>query len=932
MKRRDKIYESLLGLWTKADAQQVRDLKGSTTLEIAKLTGYSRSNCSSELNHLVTDRKVVKIQTYPVRYIPSSILIKTGEQIPGDFVVQKVSKKEKPNEIGIKHSDDPFSKLIGADQSLRKAIKQAKTAIMYPPHGLDMLLLGPTGSGKTFFANVSYQFAKYAKQIPANAPFIVFNCADYYNNAQLLLSQIFGHVKGSYTGADTSEAGIVEKADGGILLLDEVHRLPPEGQEMLFTFMDTGHFARLGESEKTRTANVLIIAATNENPHSNLLATFLRRIPTVINIPALSEKGIREKVQIVNYLFRQEATRIQRDLDVNISVIESILFASNYGNIGQLKSQIKLICARAFLNNLNTEGDLLVNTSCLPEEIQAVSASRQTDDQQKQLTTIVPQHTIYSFDSNSRPDILDDNIYIDIAKKVNELRAQRLPENKIQSIVMQGIRGHIRSFLKDPVESAKLENFISPSTLKLTLRLREIAEELLKEHFDHRFLYYIGMHIDTYLARGYRDEKLLMETEISRIKYEYAKEYAVALAFKNEIAQADNVYLPDIEVVYLTLLLSSLRQMSKEKARSVGILVVAHGNSTATSMVEVTKELLGESNIDALDMPLNCSPTEMAERIARHVESLNEGLGVLLLVDMGSLFHLEEQIEQKTSVPIKILPYVTTITVLDTVRKANYLNMNLSSLYHSIWNDFLETVTTAVRSESSALPKAILSICMTGTGTAERLKTIIVNIINLASSEPIQVKTISALELKAKIPTLSKKYDILATVGTKKPNLPVPHISLETLISGNGETLLRSIIGHQAVTNVQPKGPSTIVPAEICRDVLEKNLIYFNPYLMTRSLISWTEDLARILNLDFSNSTIVKCVVHTSFAFERSLRNETVKYPYTATPEVSRISKAVTRTLQPYEDDLKVKLTEDEIYYISEIVVDDQGQSLIQHA
>ncbi len=144
--------------------------------------------------------------------------------------------------------------------------------------------------------------------------------------------------------------------------------------------------------------------------------------------------------------------------------------------------------------------------------------------------------------------------------------------------------------------------------------------------------------------------------------------------------------------------------------------------------------------------------------------------------------------------------------------------------------------------------------------------------------------------------------------------------------------MLRSIIGHQAVTNVQPKGPSTIVPAEICRDVLEKNLIYFNPYLMTRSLISWTEDLARILNLDFSNSTIVKCVVHTSFAFERSLRNETVKYPYTATPEVSRISKAVTRTLQPYEDDLKVKLTEDEIYYISEIVVDDQGQSLIQHA
>lgn len=303
MKRREKIYESLLGLWAKADAQQVRDLRGSTTLEIAKLTGYSRSNCSSELNCLVTDRKVVKIQTYPVRYIPSSVLVKMGEQIPTNFVVQKVSKKEKLNRLEMKLSNDPFSKLIGADQSLRKAIKQAKAAIMYPPHGLDMLLLGPTGSGKTFFANVSYQFAKYAKQVSSNAPFVVFNCADYYNNAQLLLSQIFGHAKGSYTGADTSEAGIVEKANGGILLLDEVHRLPPEGQEMLFTFMDTGHFARLGESEKARTANVLIIAATNENPHSNLLSTFLRRIPTVINIPPLSEKVFERRFKSLTTFF-----------------------------------------------------------------------------------------------------------------------------------------------------------------------------------------------------------------------------------------------------------------------------------------------------------------------------------------------------------------------------------------------------------------------------------------------------------------------------------------------------------------------------------------------------------------------------------------------------------------------------------------------------
>ena len=81
-----------------------------------------------------------------------------------------------------------------------------------------------------------YSYAKYIKRLKDDSPFIVFNCADYYNNPQLLLSHIFGHVKGAFTGADSEKEGIVEKANGGILFLDEIHRLPPEGQEMIFIY------------------------------------------------------------------------------------------------------------------------------------------------------------------------------------------------------------------------------------------------------------------------------------------------------------------------------------------------------------------------------------------------------------------------------------------------------------------------------------------------------------------------------------------------------------------------------------------------------------------------------------------------------------------------------------------------------------------------
>ncbi|MCP6612573.1 sigma 54-interacting transcriptional regulator, partial [Klebsiella pneumoniae] len=81
--------------------------------------------------------------------------------------------------------------------------------------------------------------------LPADAPFTVFNCAEYANNPELLTSKLFGHAKGAFTGADKAVPGLIETSNGGVLFIDEVHRLPPEGQEKLFHFMDNGSWRRL---------------------------------------------------------------------------------------------------------------------------------------------------------------------------------------------------------------------------------------------------------------------------------------------------------------------------------------------------------------------------------------------------------------------------------------------------------------------------------------------------------------------------------------------------------------------------------------------------------------------------------------------------------------------------------------------------------------
>ena len=129
-----------------------------------------------------------------------------------------------------------------------------------------------------------HEYACSTENFGKDAPYFEFNCADYADNPQLLLAQLFGYSRGAFTGAADNKKGVVELCNGGILFLDEVHRLLPEGQEILFYLMDKGRFRRLGEVDTQRESHVMVIAATTENPQSSLLLTFRRRIPMVIEL------------------------------------------------------------------------------------------------------------------------------------------------------------------------------------------------------------------------------------------------------------------------------------------------------------------------------------------------------------------------------------------------------------------------------------------------------------------------------------------------------------------------------------------------------------------------------------------------------------------------------------------------------------------------
>ncbi|MGB9679579.1 MAG: sigma 54-interacting transcriptional regulator [Minisyncoccia bacterium] len=326
---------------------------GIDATEISEKTNIKRSNVSAILNMLVKEKKLVKIISRPVYFINRDKL----KEILGYYTDEKIYLKDliKYAVNRGKIDESTFESVIGYNGSIKEQIEQAKAAVLYPPNGLHTLIIGPSGSGKSFLAEAMYNFRLKAG---LGGNFEVFNCADYYNNPELINSYIFGHVKGSYTGADSDRIGLVEKANGGILFLDEVHRLHPESQEMLFYLLDKGLYYRLGDSNE-RKANIMLIAATTEEVDSFLLKSFLRRIPIIIQIPPLEKRSKQERIDILVNLFSSEAKRIKTNIIVYPSVVINLINASFEGNIGELKSIIQVLCSKAFLRRYNNDTKFL---------------------------------------------------------------------------------------------------------------------------------------------------------------------------------------------------------------------------------------------------------------------------------------------------------------------------------------------------------------------------------------------------------------------------------------------------------------------------------------------------------------------------------------------------------------------------------------------
>src|SRR5262249_9941739 len=199
-----------------------------------------------------------------------------------------------------------YSNIIGGSKAMQNVYEMIDSVA---DTDANVLIIGESGTGKELIAN-----AIHYKSLRTRKPFVKINCAALPK--ELIESELFGHVKGAFTGATMDKPGLISRADGGSLLLDEITEMPVELQPKLLRVLQERVYHRLG-SEKAQQPNFRLICATNRHPSDGIREGYLRedlyyRISTIeIVVPPLRER-MEDIHHLTEYFLQQFAEKYQR--------------------------------------------------------------------------------------------------------------------------------------------------------------------------------------------------------------------------------------------------------------------------------------------------------------------------------------------------------------------------------------------------------------------------------------------------------------------------------------------------------------------------------------------------------------------------------------------------------------------------------------------
>lgn len=715
---------------------------GVSTQYIAEALNMQRTNVSSILSALVKEEKIQKTNGRPVLYY-----IKSDENAAA--------------------FDKCFSKLIGYNGSLKRAVQLAKAAVLYPQKSLPIVIIGATGTGKKTLAELIYKFALESKVLLPDAMYTVFNCRDYTENEQLAIDELFGK---------NDSGGYFDAARNGVLFIDNAHLLSARARSLVISQIESELLENAGDKHSP----MIIVSCDNKNRAA--CEDFSSSIPIVIELPTLGERPMSERFELIKKFFTREAARIKKTLCINAEVLRCLLLYDCEGNILQLKGNIKIGCANAYVREHSNKSDKYqLFLSDFDHNVRKGFLKYKAHREEIEKT--IPADYSYSFSETHMEMSAISNMYDELDQKAMLLTSRGLDESDIKLILSTEVENMFRQYQRELMSQVVNKEQLS---LQVDKRIIDMVEKFLNDasvklnrNFESSLFYGLCLHLNASI-KGERPAKKIPSNEIAEVIKNFQTEYTLSQQFSIELERTFNVKFPIDEIVLITMFISchdSIQDMSNKPA----VLFAFYGTGVAESIAAVVKNQTHLDNVFSFEVVFEKDPEEIYDALKQCISNIDRGKGVIVVYDGSIIGKMLISIEEELNIPIRQRSIPITTIGIELARRAA-LDENIDNVYQ-------DSMKSLYASEAR-FKKIIVTLCTTGEGGAKELKRYIQQYGQVDDMEIIPLSTSDRDRLREELTQIMNNGVIHCIVGTSDPKLfSLPFISISEVLGVKKEML-----------------------------------------------------------------------------------------------------------------------------------------------
>lgn len=734
---KELVYEKLLQLTHEWDSS---GRAGFSTLRLSSALGLQRSNVSALLNLLTREGRLEKLRGRPVLY-----------------ALREATEEE----------NSCFRTLVGAGQSMSRAVQSAKAAILYPEHALHVLLAGLPGTEKSFFAGLMYQFALEQGIFSPDAPFVRFNCSHYAERPEDIPLVLL-----------TGEGSVLNSARGGLLLIENLDEIPAGLRSQLL------ELSAPEDALSPAATDVQLIATVNLNDPT-ALADYRRPNSIQITLPALAERGLSERLALIRAFLCGEAGTLGKSIAASGTLLRCLLLYPCPGNTRQLRADLRAGCARAYARA--RQEDMPFMELRFPDFSDHVREGFFLYRRHREaLSTLLGEGYDYHFsiagmERRNASSAAAPTIYGAIDEQTAQLRREGAGEDGIAAVLSSNLEAdfsqYVGALAAQVAGREQLNRRVGLPLVELVDAFLEAAGRELGRVFPLSVFYALCLHLTG--AGRVEQVQALTNLPAAPMAETHYEEYRLALDLLVKLRQNLGLTLPMQEAVLLTLFLSD----HPAAGDSRGVLLLAfHGQGTATALAAVLNTMAGGGNVYGLDLDLTWSSQDALRELRARLRSIDRSCGILALYDMEPLGAMLELIGAEEGVTLSPLELPSTGPALECARRL-LLGVEPETLRREmerVLSHRTETAALQISDEN----RVIIALCQSGEGAARQIKAYIEQRCHLDGVVIIPLAVQDRGHLLNEASLLRQKYDILCVVGTYDPELlGIPFVTISSLFS-----------------------------------------------------------------------------------------------------------------------------------------------------